>query len=81
MPRKKYWRMARSKSNPVVKGSFSQSDSRFLQNSGNQCMANSLIALVHSKSKNVSGWLPSDIDDILIHGDDLYSSICHSLQS
>ncbi|XP_048042485.1 uncharacterized protein LOC125266044 [Megalobrama amblycephala] len=58
-----------------IRGSFHQGHPRFNPNGGKQCAANSLIAIVMSKMKNVLQWTVSDLNDVLIHGDDLYSAM------
>ncbi|XP_072572246.1 uncharacterized protein [Paramormyrops kingsleyae] len=60
---------------PTVRGSFHQGDRRFGINSNKQCVANSLIAIVTCKIKNVLTWSVTDIDQVLLNGDDLYSTI------
>ncbi len=58
-----------------IRGSFHQGDYRFGWNSGSQCGANSLIAVMMCKIKNVLQWTRSDLNAVLIHGNDLYSAL------
>ncbi|XP_026111622.1 uncharacterized protein LOC113088785, partial [Carassius auratus] len=58
-----------------ISGSFHQGDYRFGRNRGSQCGANSLTAIMMSKMKNVLQWTRSDLNAVLIHGDDLYSAM------
>ncbi|XP_072558482.1 uncharacterized protein [Paramormyrops kingsleyae] len=59
----------------AVRGSFHQGHPRFGVNSNKQCVANSLIAIVTCKVKNVLTWSVTDIDQVLLKGDDLYTTI------
>ncbi|KAG5830007.1 hypothetical protein ANANG_G00319420, partial [Anguilla anguilla] len=61
--------------NSVVQGSFHQGDPRFGENSNRQCAANSLMAILKGKLKNVLTWTTEDLDDVLLCGDDLYSGM------
>nr|XP_021334689.1 uncharacterized protein LOC110440049 [Danio rerio]XP_021334690.1 uncharacterized protein LOC110440049 [Danio rerio] len=59
----------------IIRGSFHQGDIYFGQNMGKQCGANSLIAIVMSKMKSVLQWSSSDLDSVLLNGDELYSAM------
>ncbi|XP_061175632.1 uncharacterized protein LOC133184560 [Saccostrea echinata] len=59
----------------VVQGSFHQGDARFEENSGKQCVANSLSAIAHSKLKDLDKWDQTYLDNVLIEGNEIYSSI------
>ncbi|XP_072554172.1 uncharacterized protein [Paramormyrops kingsleyae] len=60
---------------PTVRGSFHQGDRRFGINSNKQCVANSLMAILMCKIKNVLSWSVTDLDQVLLNGDNLYSTI------
>ncbi len=57
-----------------IRGSFYQGDYRFGQNRGRQCGANSLTAILMCKMKSVLQWTRSDLNAVLIHGDELYNA-------
>ncbi|XDV11213.1 hypothetical protein PO909_000214, partial [Leuciscus waleckii] len=59
----------------VLQGSFHQGDSRFGFNSGRQCAANSITAVMMSVLKDVLTWTTEDLDAVLVHGDELYTSM------
>ncbi|XP_036451520.1 uncharacterized protein LOC118825090 [Colossoma macropomum] len=59
----------------TVRGSFHQRHPRFGVNSNKQCVANSVTAIMISRVKNMLSWTTRDLDNILLKGDDLYSSI------
>ncbi|XP_076832286.1 uncharacterized protein LOC143477522 isoform X7 [Brachyhypopomus gauderio] len=59
----------------MLRGSFHQAHSRFGINNNKQCVANSVTAIMTAKVKNVLTWTVRDLDDVLINGDRLYSSI------
>ncbi|XP_048834537.1 uncharacterized protein LOC125709770 [Brienomyrus brachyistius] len=59
----------------TVRGSFHQGHPRFGVNSNKQCVANSLIATLMCKVKNILSWSVTDIDQVLLNGDDLYSAM------
>ncbi len=56
----------------IAQGSFHQGDRRFGDNSGKQCVANCLASIMYSKKKDVRNWKCSDMDSILITGNELY---------
>ncbi len=56
----------------IAQGSFHQGNRRFGDNSGKQCVANCLASMMYSKKKNVRNWKCSDMDSILITGNELY---------
>ncbi len=58
-----------------IRGSFHQEYYRFGWNRGSQCGANSLTAILMCKMKSVLQWTTSDLNAVLIHGDDLYSAM------
>ncbi|XP_056598318.1 uncharacterized protein LOC130416992 [Triplophysa dalaica] len=58
-----------------ITGSFHQGDARYVQNYGKQCAVNSLTAILMCKLKNVFQWSTSDINSVLLHGDQFYSDI------
>ncbi|KAL1268843.1 hypothetical protein QQF64_034206 [Cirrhinus molitorella] len=58
-----------------IRGSFHQGDYRFGENMGKQCAANSLTAIMTSKMKSVLQWKRSDLNAVLMNGDDLYSAL------
>lgn len=47
----------------------------FSNNSGKQCVANSLSAILFSKLKDTSLWTRQNLDSILVQGNELYSSL------
>ena len=51
-----------------VTGSFHQGNSRFGTSAGSQCLCNALYAIGYSVYKRVGLWSKSDLDDILIFG-------------
>ncbi|XP_049319588.1 uncharacterized protein LOC125781000 [Astyanax mexicanus] len=59
----------------TVSGSFNQQHPQFGRNSNKQCVANSVTAILMSKLKNVLTWTATDVDNVLLNGDKLYSSI------
>ncbi|XP_072554803.1 uncharacterized protein [Paramormyrops kingsleyae] len=59
----------------TVRGSFHQADRRFGINGNKQCVANSLMAILMCKIKNVLSWLVTDLDQVLLNGDNLYTTI------
>ncbi|XP_039509525.1 uncharacterized protein LOC120464209 [Pimephales promelas] len=59
----------------IIQGSFHQGDSSFGFNSGRQCAANSLTAVLMSKLKDMLTWTTEDLDTVLLHGDELYTSM------
>ncbi|XP_072564692.1 uncharacterized protein, partial [Paramormyrops kingsleyae] len=59
----------------TVRGSFHQGHPQFGVNRNKQCVANSLIAILMCKIKNVLSWSVTDIDQVLLNGDDLYTTI------
>uniref|UniRef100_A0A9J7WX60 ATP-dependent DNA helicase n=1 Tax=Cyprinus carpio carpio TaxID=630221 RepID=A0A9J7WX60_CYPCA len=58
-----------------ISGSFHQGDYRFGRNRGSQCGANCLTAIMMCKMKSVLQWTRSDLNAVLIHGNDLYSAM------
>ncbi|XP_076120782.1 uncharacterized protein LOC143101375 isoform X2 [Alosa pseudoharengus] len=59
----------------VLMGSFHQGHSRFGNVRNKQCGAISFTAVLKSKIKNVWAWGTQDLDDVLIKGTALYSSM------
>ncbi|XP_051521509.1 uncharacterized protein LOC127422212 isoform X1 [Myxocyprinus asiaticus] len=58
-----------------IRGSFHQGHSRFGPNKSKQHAVNSLTAIMMCKVKSVLRWTPSDLNAVLMHGDDLYSAM------
>ncbi len=58
-----------------IRGSFHQEYYRFGWNRGSQCGANSLTAILMCKMKSVLQWTTSDLNAVLMHGDNLYSAM------
>lgn len=59
----------------VLQGSFHQGDDRFVLNSGRQCATNSITAVMMSVLKDVQTWTTKDLNAVLLHGDELYTSM------
>ncbi|CAC5369384.1 unnamed protein product [Mytilus coruscus] len=59
----------------MMQGSFHQGDDRFRNNSGKQCVANSLTAIAYSKLSLIDNWNMTFLDKILIEGNDMYTWI------
>ncbi|CAC5370124.1 unnamed protein product [Mytilus coruscus] len=59
----------------LMQGSFHQGDDRFRNNSGKQCVANSLTAIAYSKLSLIENWNMTFLDKILIKGNILYTWI------
>ncbi|XP_071152909.1 uncharacterized protein [Mytilus edulis] len=59
----------------MMQGSFHQGDDRFRNNSGKQCVANSLTAIAYSKLSLIDNWNMTFLDEILIEGNILYTWI------
>ncbi|CAG2247573.1 unnamed protein product [Mytilus edulis] len=59
----------------MMQGSFHQGDDRFRNNSGKQCVANSLTAIAYSKLSLIDNWNMTFLDKILIEGNILYTWI------
>ncbi|XP_033756117.1 uncharacterized protein LOC117338862 [Pecten maximus] len=62
----------------AVQGHFDQSDPRFLDNAGKQCVMNSLSALIYSCNKHTTAWTPFDVDQILTKGNEMYEILQRS---
>ncbi|XP_073726195.1 uncharacterized protein [Misgurnus anguillicaudatus] len=58
-----------------ISGSFHQGDPRYVDNYGKQCAVNSLTAILMCKMKSVSQLTTSDINSVLLHGDQFYSDM------
>ena len=56
----------------TISADFSQSDPRFCQNSGKQCVAMSLTSIVYNSIVCVNIWDRSTMNTILIAGNSLY---------
>ncbi|VDI40822.1 Hypothetical predicted protein [Mytilus galloprovincialis] len=67
--------VTREQNNLVIQGSFHQGNTRFGENAGKQCVSNCLSAIVHSKLKPVFAWNKLYLDNILIEGNDIYTSV------
>ena len=61
-----------------VQGSFHQADILFEDNAGTQCVANCLAALSYHKLKNANHWTTTDMNKILMTGDELYTFLQRS---
>ncbi|XP_052412218.1 uncharacterized protein LOC127957635 [Carassius gibelio] len=59
----------------VVRGSFHQGDARFGWNRNRQCAVNSITAVMVSVLKDVLTWTTEDLNAVLFHGDELYTSM------
>ncbi|XP_074539324.1 uncharacterized protein LOC141800588 [Halichoeres trimaculatus] len=57
-----------------VQGAFHQGDARF-KNAGKQCMAISLLSLAKHTIQSVFSWQSHTLDEVLVSGDKLYSSL------
>ena len=62
----------------VVQGTFHQGHHKFGNNSGKQCVANSLCAVLYSHMKMMNEWCPLDMDLVLNTGNQLYSYLSNS---
>lgn len=58
-----------------IQGSFDQYDPQFAHFAGKQCVPNSLTAIEMSALKNVLTWTTEDLNEILLHGNELYGSM------
>ncbi|XP_036072310.1 uncharacterized protein LOC118599961 [Oryzias melastigma] len=58
-----------------IRGSFHQGNELFGQNAGRQCMAISLVAAAKHTVKSVFLWDSSDLDSVLLAGDQVYSDL------
>ena len=56
-----------------LQGNFHQADEMFGENSGRQCVPNCLAAAALNSRKTVNEWVTTDIDTILVTGNELYS--------
>ncbi|XP_026120183.1 LOW QUALITY PROTEIN: uncharacterized protein LOC113099530, partial [Carassius auratus] len=59
----------------VICGSFHQGDARFGSNRNRQCAVNSITAVMTSVLKDVLTWTTEDLNAVLLHGDELYTSM------
>ncbi|XP_052421004.1 uncharacterized protein LOC127964736 [Carassius gibelio] len=59
----------------VIRGSFHQGDARFGSNRNRQCAVNSITAVMTSVLKDVLMWTTEDLNAVLLHGDELYTSM------
>ncbi|XP_062414175.1 uncharacterized protein LOC119206796 [Pungitius pungitius] len=57
-----------------VQGSFHQGDSQF-EYGGLQCMAVGLVSIAKHSTHCVFSWQSSDLDEVVVSGDELYSSL------
>ena len=55
-----------------LQGNFHQGDDIFGDNAGRQCVPNCLAAAAFNSTKTVNEWVASDMDTILIAGNELY---------
>lgn len=60
--------------NDIVKASFSQSSTNHMsaQTVGTQCTSMSLVSIIHASLKPPSEWLSSDLNNILLQGDNVH---------
>ena len=66
--------------NKTICADFSQGDTKtFRQNSGKQCLAISLTAIIHNHILNVSVWDTSLLNNIMYAGNNLYTFISNSV--
>ena len=49
-------------------------------NAGKQCVAMSLTAMIFNQIKAEMNWVSSDLNTILLHGNNLYSCISNSVR-
>lgn len=61
-----------------MQGSFHQADPFFEDNAGTQCVAICLSGLAYHKLKSALSWTTSDIDQVLMTGDELYTYLQRS---
>lgn len=61
-----------------VQGSFHQGDPLFGETAGTQCVANCLAGLAYDIVKCAIIWQTSDINKVLVTGDELYTYLQHS---
>jgi len=47
----------------------------FEENAGVQCLTNSLTAMLMNELKDVCTWQSSDLDNILVNGNELYTLV------
>ncbi|XP_042609817.1 uncharacterized protein LOC109057905 [Cyprinus carpio] len=59
----------------VIRGSFHQGDARFGLNRNRQCAVNSITAVMTSVLKDVLTWTTEDLNAVLLHGNELYTSM------
>lgn len=64
----------RSQGRASVRGSFHQGDQRF-KYGGLQCVAVTLVALVKHTTESVFSWQPDTLDQVVVSGDELYTSL------
>ena len=76
------WQKAPKKGNFIafhsVQGSFHQADILFEENAGTQCVANCLAALSYHRLRNAKYWTSTDMNRILMTGDELYTFLQRS---
>ena len=56
-----------------LQGSLHQADAIFGKNAGRQCVSNCLIAVAFNSKKSANEWDATDMDNILMTGNELYS--------
>ncbi|XP_062618494.1 uncharacterized protein LOC134280069 [Saccostrea cucullata] len=74
----KTWKRSKYDIHYSVQGSFHQAHPIFEENAGTQCVANCLAGLAYHKLKNAKSWTTSDMDRILMTGDELYTYLQRS---
>lgn len=59
--------------NDILKGTFSQCSANMSdRTAGTQCTTMSLVSIIHAFLKPPSEWLSSDLDNILLQGDNVH---------
>ena len=62
----------------ITQGSFDQSDARFGETAGSQCMCNAFFSVCFSAIKKARFWTTWELDYILNNGNSLYSRLGHT---
>ena len=65
----------------LVHGSFHQGNPQFGASAGLQCAANSLVSICWARIKRMGFWSSTDLDDILIYGDDVYKQVAEKIEN
>ena len=65
----------------TVSADYNQgNESLFRENAGKQCVAMSLTAIIYHQIEDINLWTSSTLNNILVVGNNLYSSIRYSVQ-